>query len=42
MTQDDVDRLAAEVKTSLEDAVKYAQDAPYPDPETVGEGVWAD
>jgi pyruvate dehydrogenase E1 component alpha subunit len=41
-TQDELDRLFADVERDLEDAVRFAQDSPDPDPQTVTESLWAD
>jgi len=41
-TQDELDRLAADVEQELDDAVRFAEESPNPDPRTVTEFVWAD
>jgi pyruvate dehydrogenase E1 component alpha subunit len=41
VAQADVDRLAAEVEEELVAAVRFAQESPLPDPQTVADGLWA-
>jgi pyruvate dehydrogenase E1 component alpha subunit len=41
MTQDDLNRLAAEVEQALVDAVKFADASPFPDPQMLSVDFWA-
>ena len=41
-TQGEFDRLRAELEASLEEAVEFAKSSPFPNPQTVAEGLWAD
>jgi TPP-dependent pyruvate/acetoin dehydrogenase alpha subunit len=41
MTDEEEDEISAEVKKTLNDALKRAEDSPFPDPSTLTEGVYA-
>ncbi|MGI6488662.1 MAG: thiamine pyrophosphate-dependent dehydrogenase E1 component subunit alpha [Syntrophothermaceae bacterium] len=41
-TQDELDKIEAEAKAKIEEAVKFAQDSPLPEPEEVLTDVYAD
>jgi pyruvate dehydrogenase E1 component alpha subunit len=41
-TQDDFDGIEAEVRKIVEDAVTFADESPFPDPEDLGKYVYAD
>ena len=40
--RDELDRLAADVERELAEAIRFAQESPDPDPQTVCQWVWAD
>jgi TPP-dependent pyruvate/acetoin dehydrogenase alpha subunit len=42
VTQDALNRLAADVEEELAEAVRFAQESPLPDPRTVTDALWAD
>lgn len=42
VTDADLDRLRAEVETSLDEAVAFGKNSPFPRAETVADGLWAD
>ena len=41
LTAQDIQELHAEVETELDEAVEFARNSPFPDPETVADGFWA-
>jgi acetoin:2,6-dichlorophenolindophenol oxidoreductase subunit alpha len=41
-TQADLDQLRADADSALDEAIAFAKDSPFPEPETVGNGFWAD
>ncbi|MFH1923762.1 MAG: thiamine pyrophosphate-dependent dehydrogenase E1 component subunit alpha [Planctomycetota bacterium] len=41
-TQDEFDRLQADVDTSLAQAVEFGKNSPFPTPDSVADGLWAD
>ena len=42
VTRDDIDALRLRIKEALDEAVDFARSSPFPQPETVAEGYWAD
>jgi len=42
VTQEELNRLAAEVEEELVEAVRFAEESPLPDPRTVTDGLWVD
>ncbi len=41
MTDEEEDEIAAQIKKTLNDAIRRAEESPLPDPATVAEGVYA-
>lgn len=40
--QQQFDRMQAELRAELDEAVEFGRNSPFPDPQTVEEGLWAD
>ena len=41
-TQDEIDQIESEVKAQIEEAVAFARESPYPEPEALFEDMFAD
>lgn len=41
-TSDELDQVRSQVRSEMEEALRFAKESPLPDPATVAEGFWAD